>query len=448
MHHGIGRASSKSKGVLDSVAEEKEDGSTILGFKVGDGRFSEGIVVGASRDNVGPLRVRKGRWPGLGGRPGGDPGLFDLCYSYEQIGRQGGFFGSGLGFSGCHKLVVKSRVVLRCDGTSKTSGFLVKQAGCSDGGAVFVAKGEEVPWHWADARRPLLLVFRPLLLAPGGETATVREMARNQDEGAGGGMFAWSGGLDIGKVGMASIRIRKMAGASVADASGKDDAQREAWATLQTIRANCEVMPNTGGVGMVVNLKEESAALISIENDCVFPVYIAQEVGHLAGMAGADIASAGGDLYLPGTTKSFGWDSPIFVGDEENSILKVSASLPCSGTLTLLTLALSQGWAGWPRHGDRRRHHPLPRAQGGQHGATFATQAQFGRERAGFLRPVAELRAHLHVRVLGRTREDRADQNDPGQRVGGFGSGHPLPPPDRRGHRRGAGGEAPLDRAF
>jgi len=237
-----------------------------LSFKCSDGQWSELTNIPPSGSAHGVVRSVASRWPIITkaswattkelkeraasgslshdgdvvpfryGRGALSAEVFDLCYQVSELKGDWGEF--------TRILEVAPRFLVRNDSKSLT--FEIKQAGTPDDFTSIILPGKVHTFYWTDFRLPELVSVRP-------------QSARNE--------YKWSGGFDIGALGMIPLRIRPR---------GEPNSRQ-----IHSIRALIEIRPGAGASGINVSLLEEDTtgdgALYRIENSTPFPIWTAQD---------------------------------------------------------------------------------------------------------------------------------------------------------------------------
>ena len=172
-------------------------------------------------------------------------------------------------------------------------------------------------FHWKSCEEEMLISILPVL---------------------GGEEYDWSGAFDANFLGTISVRVRKKHSIISINSSSSN---------IKTIRVHTEIKPDTGGLGVIVSLREEEGlgrnSLYRIENHTHWPVWVGQfkegkggkaqkhggdfnramrsdSVGsegevnsdqyQVKGNYDSDDSEVSGDFLAPSSTSSFGWDSP------------------------------------------------------------------------------------------------------------------------------------------
>jgi hypothetical protein len=350
-------------GFLDIVRFGKSEKNPLrIAVKVGDGRWSAPVLIPPGGNCNGALRVTSARWPKLCGRSNaqqriltGDerntaagnfrpaaltPCLYELCYNVTVLEGSWGEVSRVLTFS--PRYVIKN--------ASLVYSIDIKQYNAEDETAVRFGMGESREWYWSDFRLPELVCIRPIV----GEGTRRGQNYEFCSAWEFDDCFRWSGPIDICKLGMTAIRIRKNAAPSKAftgtRVASTDDTSNEGTKQsalgLRTVRAHVEIRPGTGASGVAISFKEENAygagSLFRIENRSPFPLWICQndlmvnslsfenkalstassdESDHAktSGMPQknqrlASQPTVHGDLVLPMQSVSFGLDAPFRQG--------------------------------------------------------------------------------------------------------------------------------------
>ncbi|KAL3918475.1 MAG: hypothetical protein SGILL_004217 [Bacillariaceae sp.] len=304
------RQKGKKAQSLDITKVEKEsDAQTRISVKCGDGHWSAPLVVPDNGTSYGVIEAMASRWPQVTktrgiepsrsltvkkkGKPKEDapqqyvfkeacldPKLHELCYVVSDVPGEWGDFS--------RTIEVSPRFVLRND--SKEYCLQIKQVGAPDATRLDLMPGQASPFYWADFRLPRLVSVKPAAISTGEEIS-----------------YRWSGGFDLGSLGMTPVRIR--------------NDNRATDGVVMSIRSLVEVRPGTGGMGMNISLREENTSgegsLFRIENLTPFPIWLEQD-GMLANPTSKDhhagSPSIDGDLVAPHAKLTFALDIPYRQG--------------------------------------------------------------------------------------------------------------------------------------
>jgi len=262
-----------------------------IAVKIGDGRWSAPVLIPSGGNCNGIMRVTSARWPKLCERQlknlqksGGtvvssqsrnfrqaclNPALYEVCYSVTTLNGSWGEVS--------RVLTLAPRYVIRNE--SLIYSLDVKQYGAKDESALRLFVGESKEWYWPDFRLPELVVIRPVV----GDGFRNHRNSEFCSAWEFNDCFKWSGPIDICKLGMTSIRIRKnptpIKSFEVSESSFETKDMQSSL-DLRTIRAHVEIRPGTGASGVKISLKDEnsngSGALFRIENNSPFPLWVCQ----------------------------------------------------------------------------------------------------------------------------------------------------------------------------
>jgi hypothetical protein len=269
-------APSKQGGPTTSYLDE---GIIQISVRCGDGRWSSPCLIPAAGRASGIARVFGSRWPTLtkiSGLPSKflsetvtfpsereeklspryststlSSELFELCYRIVELEGEWGELS--------RLCLLTPRFILRND--SRTISFEVKQTGAPNETSILLRPGAVSAFYWADFRLPELLSLRPI-----NEAST--------------GMYRWSGGLDIARLGMTPVRVRPSRLHSLSSDSG--DVHDYPEPTLvKSVRTLVEIRTKTGGFGINISFREEdpngNGSLFRIENLSPFPIWLGQD---------------------------------------------------------------------------------------------------------------------------------------------------------------------------
>lgn len=266
-------------------------GTLQISIKCGDGQWGKPCIIPSSGRAHGVVRLLSTRWPTLTKttlfRQKGihsqsqnvgaeqkrsekdpvftadvdlDPQLYELCYQVSDLEGDWGEFS--------RLCLLTPRFMFRND--SKLVWLEVKQAGASDETATILRPSEVVAFYWADFRLPELVCIRPLI----GATDQKRS-------------YKWSGGFDIGRLGMTAIRVRLSHRANAASRQSAVGSPPSVGVvpsdatSLKSIRSLVEIRSGTGGTGINVSFREEdpggSGSLFRVENLSPFSIWLGQD---------------------------------------------------------------------------------------------------------------------------------------------------------------------------
>ena len=282
-----------------------------LSIKCGDSRWSSPIIITPHGTQHGAVEVLASRWPLLRGFSNErgislallspraslatddelpvafssaqmEPTLHDLVYHVKEVD---GEFGEM-----SRLMMVAARFSVRNDSKSKT--IEVKQAGTKDVLSVRLEPGKTAPFYWSDRFLPQLVCVRP--------ADTLKDIK----------VYKWSGGFDVGTLGMTALCIRPDY------TPGETD---EEILRRIVFRSLVELRPGTGGLGMNISFQDEKedgdGALFRIENESLFNIWIAQEgVLKNPSLLQPHPRELDGDLVRTGDKVAFGLDMPYRQG--------------------------------------------------------------------------------------------------------------------------------------
>jgi hypothetical protein len=259
----------------------KTEDSVRIAVQVEGGQWTLTSLIPRHGSAHGAIRVPKSRWPKRQQQSNADRSIdraiYELCYSVAPLDDAWGDL--------TRLVTFYDRFRLRND--SKIFVFEAKQAGAPDSSAVRVHPGETSPFHWADFRLPGLICLRPV------ESSTA---------------YKWSGGFDPLTIGALPLRVRKST-VSPNDRHSID---------VNSIKAEIEVRPKSGGTGINITFQEEdgagTGALFRIENLSSMPIWLSQD-GLLANNNLTENLSAlEGDVIRPHESAVFALDVPFRQG--------------------------------------------------------------------------------------------------------------------------------------
>ena len=275
LHQAIkDKGSGKRVGVVDSISTNKGDDSLVVVFKLKDSIWSSPVCLSPTRTKSDFFYVHEGRYLDLPGKPGGALRVHDMCYWSKRHDRGG------------MCTIVDYRFVIH--NSSEMFDMCLKQYGTNE--AVRIGKGETIKWSWADWR-----LEKKICVRIDGDAA-----------------WDWSGAFRIDAIGISTVRVW---GGEFITKEGSEDER-----LVRSIRAHSEVRKGTGGLGAYLDLREETFenAMITIDNDSPWPIFVKQEISDADGTEG----KGPGEIFYRGIG-IFGWEKPELGVTGENLILRL-----------------------------------------------------------------------------------------------------------------------------